>query len=72
MTNNQHPEPVTIQAHCTTTPAREIPLMMLLDVEDVLRAHGLDVQTEEHAEVLLALGRILDAVPVERGGRRES
>ena len=74
MTNkNQYPEPVTIEVHPTAVPPRDLPMGLIYDVNQVLRAHGLDVQDPtEHAEVLMALGQIVEAVAVERGGRRAS
>jgi len=67
-------EPVTIEVHPTSTPARELPMGMVFEVCEVLEAHGLHVKADELngrgiVEVMLALGRVIDAVPVEHGGR---
>jgi hypothetical protein len=62
---NQQPD------HPTGMPARELPMGLISDVTQVLRAHGLNVQEiSEHAQVLISLGRIVDAVAAERAGRR--
>jgi hypothetical protein len=68
---DRHPEAVIIEVHPTAVPAHELPMGLIYDVTQVLRAHGLNVQEiSEHAQVLISLGRIVDAVAYERGGRR--
>jgi len=71
-------KPVTIEVHPTGIPARQLPHALLFDVATVLEVHGLEVRAAAKetpgvwAELLLALGRIADAIPVEHGGRAES
>jgi hypothetical protein len=68
----EYPVVVMIEVHPTAVPA-ELPMGLIYDVTQVLRAYGLNVQEiSEHAEVLISLGRIVDAVAIERGGRRQS
>jgi len=66
--------PVVVEVHPTSTPARELPMGMVFEVCEVLEAHGLHVKADDLrgrgiVEVMLALGRVIDAVPVEHGGR---
>jgi hypothetical protein len=58
-------------------PASELQFGMVSEVTAVLKAHGLDLHAasldgtpEVYAELLLALGRVLDVTPVEYGGRK--
>ncbi len=70
---NAERETVMIEVHPTRTPVRDLPAGLQYDVTQVLRAHGLDIQDgSEHVALLLALGQVVEAVAVERGGRRES
>lgn len=55
----------------TNVPARELPFGLLYDVRAVLAVHGLQVEHTEWADFLMAMMRLVDAVPVERGGRKE-
>lgn len=54
---------MSVQA--TETAAADLPVGMMMDVRDVLRIHGLD---PDPVELLLALARVIDATPVDRGG----
>jgi hypothetical protein len=45
---------------------------LISDITQVLDMHGITVYgLSEHAEVLAALHHIVDAVAIERGGRRQ-
>lgn len=63
-------ESVMIEVRPTWIPASELPMGLVYDVTQVLKAHGLVIEGAEYADLLVALGRIVDAVPVERGGRK--
>lgn len=71
-------EPVMITITPLATPARDLPMGMVFEVAEVLAAHGLAIRAAAKetpavwAELLLALGRIIDATPVEHGGRADS
>jgi hypothetical protein len=68
---DQQPNAVIIEVQPTGMPAHERPMSLISEVTQVLRAHGLNVQEiSEHAQVLISLGRIVDPVAAERGGRR--
>jgi hypothetical protein len=67
-------DPVTITITPLSTSASDLPMGMVFDVCTVLDAYGLHVNADELngrgiVQVLMALGRVIDAVPVEHGGR---
>lgn len=62
---------MNIEVSPTNTPARDLPFGLLYDVRQVLAAHGLLVEGSEWADLLIAMHRIVHAVPVDRGGRKE-
>lgn len=57
---------VLLEVRRTGKPARNLPAGMWFDVLGVLRAHGLD---PDALDVVMALGEVILATPVERGGR---
>lgn len=66
---------VTLKIEPTETPARDLPFGMSYDVAQVLKAYGLDVLDESlngqgMVEVQLALVKVIQAIPVELGGRK--
>lgn len=68
--------PVVLTIHPLSTPARDLPMGMVLHICDVLDAYGLQVKDEALegrgiVEVMQALVRVVDFVPVELGGRFE-
>ena len=67
-------EPVQLTIRPTGRPAEEIPHGMLFDVCQVLDIHGLHVMHPDlrgigTVEVLLAIGQVLDRIPLAYGGR---
>jgi hypothetical protein len=66
-------DPVMIEVHPTETPAADLPNAMWMDVCDVLHVHGLRVKDVPVGLGLVAVAQalvpIIDAVPVEYGGR---
>jgi hypothetical protein len=56
---------VTLDLHPTTVPAADLPLAMVHDVAQVLRAHGLD---PDLLALSSALYRVVGATAPERGG----
>jgi hypothetical protein len=68
-------EPITIIVTPLSTPVRDLPMGLVFDVCDVLDAYGLQVKADELdgqgiVQVMMALGRVIDAIPVDQGGRR--
>lgn len=55
----------TVEVFPTSTPAADLPLGMVHEVAQVLRAHGLD---PDLLHVSDALYGVICATPVERGG----
>lgn len=56
---------VLVEVHPTSTPAADLPLGMVHEVAQVLRAHGLD---PDLLDVSSALFRVITSTPAERGG----
>ncbi len=56
---------VTVDLHPSSTPARDLPLVLVHDVAQVLRAHGLDPSL---LDLSTALYGVIVATAVERGG----
>jgi hypothetical protein len=66
--------PVVLTITPGATPARELPYGLIDDVCTVLEAYGLQVKAPElrgHGitEVMLALGRVVEVMPYDLGGR---
>lgn len=61
----------SIEISPTNTPVRDLPMGLMYDVNQVLKAYGLVVDTPaEHTALMMALASVIDAVATERGGRR--
>lgn len=71
MTNNTIPR--TDNGGADQPSSSQVSVGLISDVTQVLGMHGITVrELSEHAEVLVALHHIVDAVAAERGGRRQS
>lgn len=56
-----------VEVHPTATPAADLPLGMIHECAQVLRAHGLD---PDLLALSSALYDVINATQVERGGRK--
>lgn len=56
----------TITLEESSTPARNLPAALWMDMRTVLRFHGLDPNL---VDLFVALKRLIDQTPVEKGGR---
>jgi hypothetical protein len=66
MTSTVTDSVTSVELHPTDVPARDLPLALVHDVAQVLRAHGLD---PDLLDVSTAIYRVIEATPAERGGR---
>jgi hypothetical protein len=56
-----------VELHSTGVPARDLPVALVRDVAQVLRAHGLD---PDLLDVSTAIYRVIEATPAAKGGLR--